>query len=136
MFKDFNFFPLGTSTSYDPPVNAAMVDYLYLSTSIYTNGFLSNNVAVKYNVVGNYPIRSYFAFFPNHRQQPTNTHHHEKLIYKQKGVAVNWRNTGIPSTKKLPENFFFLTELHYGGGGCYTSSDRWTEANGTAIGLR
>ena len=54
------------------------------------------------------------------------------------GVAVNWRKTGVPSFghRQLPNNFLFLTELHFGGCGTYTSSDRWRNAFGTAIGLR
>ena len=36
----------------------------------------------------------------------------------------------------MPSEFFFLTEVHMGGCGCYTSSDRWTDADGTAIGFR
>ena len=118
------------------PVNTAMVDYLYLSTSIYTNGFLSNKKKVKYNFVGHYPVRSYFALFPNHHGEQPSSYHAHNLIFEKSGVAVDWRNTGILSKEKLPENFFFLTEVHYGGNGCYTSSDRWIKANGTAIGLR
>jgi hypothetical protein len=112
-----------------------MLDYLYLSTSININGFLSNNMKVTYKYK-TLPIRSYFAFFPNHRGQIPNGHLSDNLVYESQGVAVQWRNTGIISNEKIPSNFFFLTELHYGGGGCYTSSDRWFEANGAAIGLR
>ena len=90
---------------------------------------------VKYNGPM-FPIRSYFAFFPNHRGQNPNTQASSKLVYETRGVAVDWRNTGIVLTERIPSNFFYLTEVHYGGGGCYTSSDRWIEANGTAIGLR
>jgi hypothetical protein len=113
-----------------------MLDYLYLSTSIYTNGFLSNNMEVKYYNFGSFPIRSYFAFFPNHREQTPSTFHDDNLVYETQGVAVDSRNTGMALTERIPSNFFYLTEVHYGGGGCYTSSDRWDEANGTAIGLR
>lgn len=124
-----------SSFTYNNPVNVAMDDYLYLSTSIYTNGFLSNNIEVTYNH-NNFPIRSYFAFFPNHRGQRPSKYHDKNLVYERQGVSVAWRNTGKVSGENLPINFFFLTEMHYGGGGCYTTSDRWTEANGTAIGLR
>ena len=113
-----------------------MLDYLYLSTSIHIKGFLSNNMEVKYDHPRNsFPIRSYFAFFPNHREENSSTNH-PKLVYETRGVAVKWRNTGMALTERIPSNFFYLTEVHYGGGGCYTSSDRWIEANGTAIGLR
>ncbi|CAB4015897.1 Hypothetical predicted protein [Paramuricea clavata] len=124
----------GSGIHYDSPTNSFMLDYLYLSTSIYTNGFLSNNMEVKYNF-STFPIRSYFAFFPNHREQTPNTYH-DSNYYENQGVAVDWRKTGMVSTERIPSNFFYLTEVHYGGSGCYTSSDRWVEANGTAIGLR
>jgi hypothetical protein len=110
-----------------------MLDYLYLSTSSYSDGFLSNNVKVKYN--SGIPL-SYFAFFPNHREQKLSTYHNSNLVYETRGVAVDWRNTGMVLTERIPSNLFYLTEVHYGGGACYTSSDRWVEANGTAIGLR
>ena len=90
---------------------------------------------VKYTY-GNFPIRSFFAFFPNHREQKPSTYHDSNLVYEIRGVAVDWRNTGLVLTERIPSNFFYLTEVIYGGGGCYTSSDRWFEANGTAIGLR
>ena len=129
------FFIIEPDVQYDSPKNSFMLDYLYLSTSIYTNGFLSNNMEIKYNKV-NFPVRSYFAFFPNHREQKPSTNHDNDLWYETRGVAVDWRNTGMVLTKRIPSNFFYLTEVHYGGGGCYTSSNRWAEANGTAIGLR
>ena len=134
------FFIIEPDVQYDSPQNWFMLDYLYLSTSIYANGFLSNNVEVKYNP-SSYTNISYFAFFPNHREQTpfqvvsTNGKDAE-LVYERQGVAVDWRKTGMVLTERIPSNFFFLTELHYANGGCYTSSDTWVEANGTAIGLR
>ena len=125
---------LGSGITYNIPANSIMGDYLYLSTSIYINGFLSNNMKVKYNH-NSFPIRSYFALLPNHREQKPSTYHNSNLVYETRGVAVDWRNTGMVLTERIPSNFFYLTEVHYGGGGCYTSSDRWNEANGTAIGL-
>ena len=91
---------------------------------------------VKYYNCGSFPIRSYFAFFPNYREQTPSTFHDDNLVYETQGVAVDWRKTGMVSTERIPSNFFYLTEVHYGGSGRYTSSDRWVEANGTAIGLR
>ena len=83
-----------------------------------------------------FPTSSLFAFFPNHREQKPSTHHNHGPVYETQGVAVDWRNTGMVLTERIPGNFFYLTEVHYSGNGCYTSSDRWIEANGTAIGLR
>lgn len=64
--------------------------------------------------------------------------HGDNLIYESQGVAVDWRNSGVPSYghRQLPNNFIFLTEVHFGGCGTYTSSDRWIDALGSAIGLR
>ena len=58
--------------------------------------------------------------------------------YEREGMAVEWRNTPVlPHTGlTMPTEVFFLTEVHMGGCGYYTSSDRWTDANGTAIGFR
>ncbi|CAB4008412.1 Hypothetical predicted protein [Paramuricea clavata] len=124
----------GPDITYSNPDNSFMLDYLYLRTSSFSGGFLSNNVKVKYKP--GIPL-SYFAFFPNHREQKPSTYHNSNLVYETRGVAVDWRNTGIMVlTERIPSNFFYLTEVHYGGGGCYTSSDRWLVANGTAIGLR
>ena len=124
---------LGPDITYSSPRNSFMLDYLYLRTPSYTDGFLSNNVKVKHNP--GIPL-SYFAFFPNHREQKLSTYHNSNLVYETRAGAVDWRNTGMVLTERIPSNFFYLTEVHYGGGGCYTSSDRWVEANGTAIGLR
>ncbi len=126
---------LDLARTYNGPVNSAISDYLYLCTSIFTSGFLSNNRELKYNH-HQFPIRSYFAFYPNHRGQIPSEYHNQNLVYERQGVSVDWRNTGIISEEKIPSNFFFLTEMHYGRCGCYTSSNRLVEVNGTATGLR
>ena len=81
---------------------------------------------------------SYFALFPNHHEKKISSYHAENLVYETKGVAVDWRKSGVASYghRQLPNNFLFLTEMHFGGCGAYTSSDRWNDAFGTAIGLR
>ncbi|CAB4005291.1 Hypothetical predicted protein [Paramuricea clavata] len=125
----------GSGRTYSIPANSFMLDYFYLSTSIYTSGFLSNNMEVKYYYRHSFPITAYFAFFPNNREEKTSTIYTHTQVYETGWVAVDWRNTGMVSTERIPSNFFYLTEVHYTSG-CYTSSDRWIEANGTAIGLR
>ena len=81
---------------------------------------------------------SYFALFPNHQKGTISPYLRENNHFERHGMAVEWRKTGVPSYghPQLPYNFFFLTEIHFGGCGAYTSSDRWTDAFGTAIGLR
>ena len=128
---------------YTRPQNEYLSDYLYLGILPATaaserneQGFQSNNRQIKFRNCNASPY-SYFVFFPNHREQAISSHHGGDLIYERLGVAWDWRRTGVPSFdhRQMPNDFFFLTEIHFGGCGCYTSSDRWTDAYGTAIGF-
>ena len=131
-------------TEYTRPLNSYMNDYIFLgilpaskARNKDVQGFCSNGKQVSFSNCDKNP-NSYFAFFPNHREQVISSYHNNNLVYERSGVAVDWRKTGIPSYghRRLPLDFFFMTELHFGGCGCYTSSDRWTDAFGAAIGLR
>ena len=100
-------------------------------------GFLSNGQKVTFvNCDGN--PNNGFAFLPNHKERTPSSSHGTTGVYESSGVAVDWRRTGrkLPSHRTMPNDFIFLTELHFGGCGTYTSSDRWKEARGAAIGLR
>ena len=96
--------------------------------------FRSNGKSVSFKNCDATP-NAYFALFPNHQEGNINSYHSS---YERQRVAVDWRNTSVPSYghRQLPNNFLFLTEMHFGGCGTYTSSDRWTDAFGTAIDLR
>jgi len=130
---------------YTVPQNKNLGPYLFLGTlpALYARnrniqGFTSNKKKIQFRNCNQNP-NSYFAFFTNPHEKPVSTYH-PNLIYERQGVAVEWRKTAIrmPSTRRMPVDFFLLTELHFGGCGVYTSSDRWL-ANGamaTAIGLR
>ena len=131
-------------TGYARPQNYNLGDYLYLGILSNTvanrrdeQGFRANNDEIKFNNCDGNP-NSYFAFFPNHREQAISNYHGGNLVYERQGVAWDWRQKGVPSYghRLMPNEFFFLTELPFGGCGCYTSSDRWTDAHGTAIGVR
>ena len=128
---------------YTRPRNQHLGDYLYLGILPATaarqknqQGFQSNNRQIKFGNCDANP-NSYFVFFPNHREQAI-IGYGRSSVYERRGVAWDWRQTGVPSFghRQMPNDFFFLTEMHFGGCGCYTSSDRWTDAYGTAIGLR
>ncbi|XP_046863102.1 LOW QUALITY PROTEIN: uncharacterized protein LOC124456805 [Xenia sp. Carnegie-2017] len=128
---------------YTRPLNYYLRDYLFLgilpkwrAQNRRIQGFRSNYRNIVFKTV--MQIQIYFAFFPNHKGITPSPYHKSNLVYERRGVAVNWRKTGLNlrSYGRLPCNFFFLTELHFGGCGTYTSSDRWTDATGTAIGLR
>ena len=128
---------------YTRPQNEYLGDYIYLGILPATaarqrneQGFQSNNRQIKFRNCDTNP-NSYFVFFPNHRELAINSYHGGNLVYERQGVAWDWRRTGVPSFghRQMPNDFFFLTEIHFGGCGCYTSSDRWTDAYGTAIGF-
>ena len=132
---------------YTTPKNAHMKEYIFLgilprraeNNKGQNQGFKSNGHLIQFTNCDGNP-NSLFAFLPNHNFQPPSGYH-PKLGYENQGVAVNWRSKAAPITnpdRMMPNEFFFLTELHFGGCGCYTSSNRWTKFgyHATAIGVR
>ena len=134
-------------SNYTIPQNHFMKDYLFLGIipkrlaakpENKLQGFVSNNQTIQFSICGNNP-NSLFAFLPNHNQQTPSPAHADNLVYERRGVAFDWRKTAKPidnPPRTMPNEFFFLTELHFGGCGCYTSSDRWQSFQATAIGIR
>ena len=146
-FANTDFGVLANSYSgYTNPKNDFMKDYIFLgiipkSAAQNKNyqGFRSNGETVQFTNCDTNP-NSLFAFMPNHNlQQPSN--YLSSSSYEDSGVAIDWRSKAISIThpdRIMPNKFFFLTELHFGGCGCYTSSNRWKKYgfHATAIGLR
>ena len=133
-------------TGYTEPKNHFMKDYIFFgiipkSAAENNNlqGFKSNGHVVQFSNCDANP-NSLFAFMPNHNLQTPSSYHNWNLVYENHKVAVDWRSKGIPIThpdRMMPNEFFFLTELHFGGCGCYTTSDRWNDGfHATAIGIR
>ena len=133
-------------SGYSGPINAFMNDFIFLgiipkliSANRIYQGFKSNGQTIQYKNC-NKGTHNLFAFMPNHNLQTPHTFHSSNLIYERIGVAVDWRKTALPIThpdRMMPNQFFFLTELAFGGCGCYTSSDRWKDGfHATAIGIR
>ena len=133
-------------SGYTPPKNEFMKDYIFfgiLPASIVRDkslqGFKTNGHIIDFvNCDAN--LNSLFAFFPNRNHQ-TPSGHIVDSRFEVTGVAVDWRSTAklMPSPDRLmPDKFFFLTEVHFGGCGCYSSSDRWKKFgyHATAIGIR
>ena len=132
---------------YTKPVNAFMRDYIFLgiipaykARHRNVQGFKSNGHKIQFRNCDANP-NSYFAFMPNHNLQTPSSYHSHNLIYEKVGVGVDWRSKAIPIThpdRTMPNEFFFLTELHFGGCGTYTSSNRWFKFGfqATAIGIR
>ena len=108
-------------------------------------GFLSNSKKVSYlytykGTEAN--IFNYFAFFSNPKELKPSDYLIDDPEYETRKVAVEWRGTARRpySTRRMPVEYFMLTELHYMWGGAYTTSDRWINsanaALGTAVGFR
>ncbi|XP_066912061.1 uncharacterized protein [Clytia hemisphaerica] len=143
---------LSSYTGYTKPVNRHLGPYVFFGTHPFvhshagqTLGFISNHRHVTYKNCGKgVGANNLFAFFPNPKERPVSNYHITNLVYERQGVAVDWRATAKrpQSTRRIPENFFMFTEMHFGGCGTYTSSDRWVfsgtkhRALGVAIGLK
>ncbi|XP_022810483.1 uncharacterized protein LOC111347509 [Stylophora pistillata] len=137
---------VNSHSGYTEPLNSFMRDYLFLgilpaSIARQRNlqGFTSNGQLIQFRNCDANP-NSLFAFMPNHDLQ-TPSKYHPNLVYEGRGVAVDWRATAKKITspdRMMPNDYFFLTELHFGGCGCYTSSDRWSKFgfHASAIGIR
>lgn len=136
---------INSYSGYTAPKNNFMRNYIFLgiipaseAQSKSNQGFRSSGSVIQfYNCDAN--PNSLFAFMPNFNLQ-TPSSYASGSRFEDRGVAVNWRSKGIPIThpdRMMPNKFYFLTELHFGGCGCYTSSDRWKDGfNATAIGSR
>ena len=132
---------------YTKPQNALMKEYIFLgiipasaARRRSVQGFSCNGHTVQFRNCDADP-NSYFAFMPNHKLQTPSSFHSGNLIYEKIRVGVDWRSKAIPIThpdRIMPNEFFFLTELHFGGCGTYTSSNRWSKFgfHATAIGIR
>ena len=132
---------------YTVPQNAFMKEYILLGIiSAYAasrrsiQGFKSNGHIIQFTNCDANP-NSYFAFMPNHNLQTPSNYGASWHIFETSRVAVDWRSKAIPIThpdRTMPNEFFFLTELHFGGCGTYTSSNRWSKFgfHATAIGIR
>ena len=125
---------------YTKPRNAFMKDYLLLgiipalAVRNGSEGFISNGKIISFTNCDGTP-NSYFAFLPNYNQEPPSNYSHLG------GVADIWCSKATVITDpnhRMPEEFFFFTEVHFGGCGTYSSSDQWTKYgfNATAIGIR
>lgn len=142
--KDFGVL-VNNFSGYTTPLNRDMGKYIFLrilpksiaKKSYEMQRFKSNGKITQFENCGWNP-NSLFAFLlnPNGR---TCKSYASNLRCKEKDDAAQWRSTAKPVTfpeLKMPQEFFFLTELHFGGGGCYISNDRYFRFNATAIGIR
>ena len=133
---------LNSYSGHARPRNVGIAPYLYVGTlpayySSRTNpqGFRSNGLAMTYhNCDGN--ANNYFAFFARSNGQPAA---HDGC--ENSGIIPNWRKSARNHGTKMPHAYFFFTEMHFGGCGCYSESKNWrystsSPAWSAAVGLR
>lgn len=135
---------INSYTGYTAPKNEFMRNYIFLgiipalaAKSKGSQGFRSNENVIQFDNCDETP-NSLFAFMPNFNFEAPSSYLLDSN-YEDEGLAVKWRSKGISITycNRMPNKFYFLTELHFGGCGCYTSSNRWKDGfNATAIGVR
>ena len=138
---------LSNFEGYTEPLNVFLGDYILLgitpaahATHFNEQGLKSNNQDVKFRNSDGTP-NAYFAFFPNSQELEPSLYL-ANSVYERQGVSVDWRKTAVRpfSGRRIPLEYFMFTEMHFGGAGTYSSSDRWLNATnpalGTAIGLR
>ena len=134
-------------SGYTRPWNDFMKEYIFLgilpksvANKITSQGFRSNGDVIEFKNCDGTP-NSLFAFMPNRKREKPNDYLSNSNHFENSGVAVDWRFKAIPimnTQHTMPKTLLFLTELHFGGCGCYTSSNRWNKFgfNSTAIGIR
>ena len=113
-------------TNYTEPANHFMKEYTFfgiIPASAFRNknyqGFKSNGYTIQFKNCDSNP-NSLFAFLPSQNLQTPRSNGHSSQHYENQGVAVDWRSKAIPITnpdRMMPNKFFFLTELHFGGCG-------------------
>ena len=136
-------FQVNAFVNYTQPINHAVSDYLFLGLlpakySLYgqIEGLKSNGLDVTFGSCAS-NSNSYFAFFSASTAIDRNM-----LACDSTRFDIKWRGSALyPNPSSImPTEFFMLTELHFGGCGCYTESGIWpvrdNPALATAIGLQ
>ncbi|KAK6191698.1 hypothetical protein SNE40_003316 [Patella caerulea] len=130
---------INAPVDYNPTTNGILGDYLYvgflknsLISSGTTNGYTTNGNQYTFpncNSDGN----SYYAFYPNvEDNQPT-----DRRNYSDRVDMFAWsKNTQtVELNQQLPDEFFYITEIHFGGCGGHTVSTEWSSIRAASIGL-
>lgn len=116
---------INSYTGYTAPQNKFMRNYIFLgiipalaAKSKGSQGFRSNGNVIQFHLCDENP-NSLFAFMPNFNFEAPSSYA-SGSHYEDQGVAVKWRSKGISLTycNHMPNKFYFLTELHFGGCGC------------------
>ncbi|XP_048253233.1 uncharacterized protein LOC125381082 [Haliotis rufescens] len=123
---------------YPKPINTVLGEYIYLcfQPNVFPksiNGFRANGQDFKFSN-SDMSRNSYFAFYPNiaKRQSSSSMNFTDGLI-----DVMGW----IKSSRKvrdsvlLSKDYFYVTEIHFGGNGGLTTSTLWSSVTGTSLGL-
>ena len=132
---------LNAFVNYTQPMNHQISDYLFLgllpkNDTHPLQGLKANGQNVTFSNCGS-GNHNYFAFFSAKTATFTSVYGCD-----QTNFDTNWRGTAIAPNPSsiMPTRFFMLTELHFGGCGCYVESGKWplrrNPAKAAAIGIR
>ncbi len=127
--------------SYAGPQSEMLGSYVYLgfvpAQSIsqgVTQGYRSNFVDKTFSNCDNNP-NSYFTFFVN---EDNNSPTRAVGSLSASGFDSHWdknRRT-VDSEEHLPDEYFLITEIHFGGCGVFSVSTGWGSPSGISIGLK
>ena len=139
-------FQLSDANGYKRPLNHRIQPYIYV-------GFLPRDFASLksktkpavqgYRTAGNdfrfhnsdRNPNSYLAFFANPKNLPDNAYYRRCCDNKFMREWIN-RSQLIPPARYMPEEFYYMYEMHMGGGGGYLSTSHTAKfVKGAALGL-
>ena len=139
-------FQLSNAVGYKRPLNYNLAPYIYVGflpasfASIKSRfkpsvqGYRTAGVDVTFSNSDGNP-NSYISFFANPRKRPDN------LYYRRccdNAMMREWitRAQLIPRNRYMPKEFYYMYEMHMGGGGGYLSTSHTSKIiEGAAIGL-
>ncbi|ESO97300.1 hypothetical protein LOTGIDRAFT_159322 [Lottia gigantea] len=125
--------------NFKEPANTVFGDFIFLGfldlSNIYqdsVNGYATDSVDNDFANCKEFG-HSYFNFYPNlENKEPTYTTNASNKV-----DIFAWTQTGvtIAANQELTLDYFYVTEIHFGGCGGLTTSSYWRTINGTALGL-
>ena len=137
-------FQLSQNVSYTAPKNEELRPFIYMGLLPVEYASIKNSVqgyrAAGYDAMfenSDSNPNSYFAFFANPDNKPEDPYF-ETCCIKREDFAFAWvqRAQPIPEGRTMSADFYFMFEVHMGGGGCYFASGHVADnISGAAIGL-
>jgi hypothetical protein len=144
--KQFSSIPLMVgldhNTNYKDPINKKILSeqYLYFgflpmdkaNRKSVQQGITANNYPITYTNCNGNP-NNYIALFPNYKEITPSNYTTGQTAWCRHLFTRHRLN---PSGRVMPTDYFMFGELHFGGCGCYTHTNRHQGLLSAAIGFR